>query len=119
MILSGCLNLVVASKSGAVIEERQSNASGTVYNGPESLHIVKNGILRYVNVDVATIEGVNMAKQFDPMGSGLVQAIMAPDIALVTENLLSSRRGLKAKAFGIFRHPIERASSLFHYLQTV
>ena len=62
---------------------------------------------------------MNRAKKLDPIGSGLAEVIVSPDLGLVTEHLLSSKRGVKARAFAIFRHPIERANSLFHYLQKV
>ena len=69
-------------------------------------------------MDVATIQGIQLAKPLDPIGSGLVDVVLAPDLDMFTEHLLSDRRNIYAKAFALFRHPVDRAVSLFHYLQS-
>lgn len=109
----------MASGSGAVLEKREVNANAATYNGTYSLRVVTNKAQteKFVNVDVTTISGIKRASQLDLIGSGLAQVIMAPDLEIVTEHLLSSRLDRSAKAFALFRHPIERAVSLFHYLQ--
>ena len=101
-------------------EQKEVESSGLAYSGPDSLRIMgQKGRRRYVNVDVTTRDGVNKAKKLDPIGSGLVEVVVTPIIRPVIEGLLSPRRGVKARLFGIFRHPVERAASLFYYLQTV
>ena len=70
-------------------------------------------------MDVASIEGIKKAKELDAIGSGFAEVIVSPDLVMVSEHLLSSKRGVKGRAFAIFRHPVERANSLFHYLQKV
>lgn len=112
-ILGGCLDLVLASELGAIVDQENIESKG---NG---LRIVKKGARRYLNIDVTTRDGIMKAKPLDPIGSGLADVIVTPSIDLVVENLLSARRGVKTRLFGIFRDPIKRAASLFYYLQTV
>ena len=116
-ILSSCLRLVVASTSGAVLERRKAEANGTDYSGHHPLRVVttEQGA-KFVNVDLTTEHGVKQAAELDLIGSGLADVILAPNLNLVTDNLLSSKLGRAAKAFAVFRHPIERAVSIFHYL---
>jgi len=103
--LDSCLSLVVVS-GGARNQD-----------GSDSLRIVNNGARRILNTDVTTMDGINKAVALDPLGSGLADVVVTPSIDLVVNNLLSTRRGVKARMFGVFRHPIDRAASLFHYLQ--
>ena len=105
--MNTCLSLVVVSGDGARIDQ----------DGSDSLHIVTKGVHRYLNVDVTNENGINKAMALDPLGSGLADVVVTPTIDLVVNNLLSTSRGVRARMFGVFRHPIDRAASLFHYLQ--
>ena len=68
---------------------------------------------------MATVRGIKVAQSLDPIGSGLVDVALAPDLDQFTEYLLDDRRGIRGKVFAVFRDPVKRAVSLFHYLQTV
>ena len=78
-----------------------------------------HGLSRRGGPDVATVEGIKVAKGLDPIGSGLVDVALAPDLDQFTEHLLDHRRGVQARMFAVFRDPVKRAASLFHYLQRV
>ena len=111
LILTKCLDLVAAAQTGAKVEKLRG------IKGPDALRVVatKNG--RFVNVNVNTEDGVREAAELDLIGSGLAEVVIAANIKSVAENLFSSRRGHTSKAFAIFRPPVERAVSLFYYLQ--
>jgi len=104
-----CLGLVIANKAEGKIDD-----DGALRNG---LGVVtsKRGA-RFVNVDITTLQGVKKAALQGLIASNLTDVIIAPSLNLVTDNLLSAKIGRTAKAFTLFRHPIERALSLFHYL---
>ena len=124
VVLARCLGLVVASESGPVIEASQRRDNVTAGGGgprvpPERLRVVQEGRQRFVNVDVTTKRGILEAKGLDPMGSGLVDVALAPELLPFVAHLLDGSRGVRGRAFALFRHPVERFASMFYYLQTV
>lgn len=68
----------------------------------------------YVNVDTSTPAGIERAKTLDLIGSGLAD-ITVSSLLYHATSLFSDRH--KGRLFTIFRHPVERAVSLFHYVQ--
>ena len=119
-ILAQCLGLVVASETGPVIEARRRNETGGSPRGPpDGLRVVRAGEQRFVNVDVTTKRGILEAKGLGPMDSGLVDVALAPEIMPFVTHLLDDSRGVRGRAFALFRHPVERFTSMFYYIQTV
>merc|ERR1712060_801869 len=86
-IVARCLGLVTASGSGSILEEEEAKKAGLSYAGPEALKVILSGNKRFVNVDVATVEGIMRAEKFDPIGSGLVDVALAPDLIVFIEHL--------------------------------
>eukprot|EP00977_Amphora_coffeiformis_P007065 scaffold1533_cov157-Amphora_coffeaeformis.AAC.6 len=103
--LLGCLGLTQASGLGE---------KGAL---PDSLRVVKvSSGAKYVNVNVATLPGISNARDLNLIGSGLADAVVTPLIARASKVLFSTERGHRARIFTIFRHPVERAESMFAYL---
>lgn len=68
----------------------------------------------YVNVDIATADGIERARRLDLASSGLADVIVST-LLYQAASLFSSQH--KGRLFTIVRHPVERAVSLFHYVQ--
>ena len=67
-----------------------------------------------MNVDTATPAGIERAKRLDLIGSGMAE-ITVSSLLYQASSLFSERH--KGRLFTIIRHPVERAVSLFHYVQ--
>jgi hypothetical protein len=91
---------------------------------PQKLSIVRVGgdaakgevSSRFVNVDTSTVEGLQRAKKLGLAQSGKVNAIYTPLIFDANDLFDDDHKG---RMFAIFRHPIDRAISIFRYLQYV
>jgi hypothetical protein len=88
---------------------------------------------KYVNVDVTTSEGIQRASQLGFASSQLADVIFTPLLLESAESLFvnngnsknnddsatstgtSSRKG---RMFALFRHPVQRVTSIFYYLQS-
>lgn len=70
----------------------------------------------YVNVDTTTRHGILRAQRLGLVPSGLAGMIVTSDIAFAVENLFDETH--KGRVLALFRHPIERITSKFYYLQT-
>eukprot|EP00547_Thalassionema_nitzschioides_P006684 CAMPEP_0194218594 /NCGR_PEP_ID=MMETSP0156-20130528/24105_1 /TAXON_ID=33649 /ORGANISM="Thalassionema nitzschioides, Strain L26-B" /LENGTH=288 /DNA_ID=CAMNT_0038948003 /DNA_START=344 /DNA_END=1207 /DNA_ORIENTATION=+ len=75
-----------------------------------------NGEL-YVNVDTTSKKGIRRAKK---LGLGehrlVVDVMMSPRIHLFSSSIFSSR--YKGRLFALFRNPVDRAVSMYHYLSS-
>ena len=71
---------------------------------------------KYVNVDVTTTEGIIQASQRGFATSNLADIIFTPLLLEASELLLNGDTN-KGRMFALFRHPIERLTSIFYYLQ--
>jgi len=70
---------------------------------------------KYVNVDITTPEGILRASQRGFASSSLADVAFTPLLTESAEFLLRENSG---RMFAVFRHPVERVVSIFHYLQT-
>lgn len=68
----------------------------------------------FVNVDTTTIEGIERANNLNLVGSELAEVIVIQHLYEAERLFDPSHRG---RLFAVFRHPIERAISMFYYLQ--
>lgn len=104
-IFSTCLNFRVAAEIG-VLEGHDQD---------ETLKVVTlNEGLRYVNVDTTTSLGIQRAKQLNLVPSGLADVIVSP---LFHDLLALFDHKHRGRMFTVLRHPIDRAVSMFFYLQ--
>jgi len=68
----------------------------------------------FINVDTTTVAGIERAKQLGLAESGLADSIVTGFI-FEAETLFSP--DARGRLFTVFRHPVDRAVSLFYYLQ--
>jgi len=73
-----------------------------------------NGTVKFINVDVYTKEGIEKAKQLGLASSGLVD-VVSSRLLLETSTMFTADHF--GRLFTIFRHPIHRAVSTFHFVQ--
>ena len=104
-ILVDCLQLTVASNSG-VFEGHGDDVELQV------VHFDRR--YNYVNVDLSTFEGIERAKKLSMVSSGIANVAVS---SLLYEAATMFSQINKGRLFALFRHPVERAVSLFHYLQ--
>jgi hypothetical protein len=70
----------------------------------------------FVNVDTTTVEGLKRAKRLGLAQSGLADTIVTTYVHELHDLFDKQHRG---RLFAMFRHPVDRAVSLFHYLKYV
>jgi hypothetical protein len=104
-IMTHCLNLVTASNIG-ITEGRGElpNLQVNVYRDQG----------KYVNVDTSSTAGIERARGLSLAKSGLADVITSHRFLEAAHLFDSTYRG---RAFGVFRHPVQRAVSMFYYLQ--
>ena len=102
-VLGACYRFVMATNVGILNGHDNDNQLGVFYR--------RAG--RYVNVDTTTVPGIERASALGFAGSGLADAVVTsyPFNANILFNAESQGR-----LFTVFRHPIERAVSMFNYL---
>lgn len=86
---------------------------------PQEINVVKIqglGDAQFVNVDTTTTNGIYRARDLGLGSSGLVGLIITPFV-LETSTLFGPTTHRKGRLFATFRHPLDRAVSMFKYLQ--
>ena len=104
-IMGGCLGLTLASDAGG----REGHGQDEVIK-----EVVFPNKVKYVNVDTSTVPGIERAKSLDMAESGLADAVVT-SLLYDGASLFDGKN--RARMFTIFRHPVDRAVSLFHFLQ--
>ena len=69
---------------------------------------------KYVNCDTSTVAGIDMARSMGLVESNMAEVIVTQYLYQAASLFNTNQRG---RLFTIFRDPIERAVSMFHYLQ--
>mmetsp|Transcript_15530 Transcript_15530/g.22709 ORF Transcript_15530/g.22709 Transcript_15530/m.22709 type:complete len:358 (-) Transcript_15530:622-1695(-) len=105
----GCMGLTAASETGIIDGHDKDETIQVWQRGNE-----KFPGLKLVNVDTSTREGIARAKKLGLAQSGLADIVFAP---LPSYALTMFDPDHKARFFALFRHPIERAVSMFYYRQ--
>jgi hypothetical protein len=70
----------------------------------------------YVNVDTTTIQGIRRAMQLGLADSRLAEVMTSPELHLFASSIFN--RAQKGRMFALFRDPINRAVSMYHYLSS-
>jgi hypothetical protein len=112
-IIGSCFRMVMASEFGvtdghntdleiAVVYPKVLGGTGVEERSP------------FVNVDVTTATGIERAVRMGFAESGLAGLVASP--LLYEANKLFARNN-QGRLFAIFRHPVDRAVSMFYYIQ--
>lgn len=67
-----------------------------------------------MNVDTSTHQGIARAKNLNLVSSGLADVVISPLLHEASTLFTPTRRG---RMFTVVRHPVERAASLFYFIQ--
>jgi len=70
---------------------------------------------KFVNVDLSVDVGIDRAARLDLAGSRLADVIISPDLPQAAKVFTDRNKG---RMFAIFRHPVDRAVSMYYYLST-
>ena len=103
-VAGSCHRLVTASNIG----------TRDGHENDENLQIVRPGGSMFVNINTHTVEGIQHAKDIGFPSSGMAEIIVS-NFVHAADALGSTSHMLRF--FGVFRHPIERAISMFYYIQ--
>lgn len=107
-LVAFCLGVVTASEVGVVDGHDQD----------DELQLISRDGCRgsmFVNVDTTSIEGIDRASELGFAGSGLAEMVITSFVPQASNALFNEDN--RASVFSLFRHPVERAVSLFYYLQ--
>ena len=67
-----------------------------------------------MNVDTSTHQGIDRAKRLNLVSAGLADVVISPLLHKASTLFTSTQRG---RMFTIIRHPVDRAASLFYFIQ--
>ena len=111
--IGGCHRFVMATEFGITDGHGQEAEVAVVY--PRIPH-VGDDIDRspFVNVDVTTVEGIGRAKAMGFAEAGLAEVVVSPYVYETNDLFTPTSKG---RLFAIFRHPVDRAISMFYYIQ--
>ena len=104
-ILGGCLKLTIASDAGG----RQGHDQDEMLKEVEFPSQIK-----YVNVDTSNGPGIERAKSLGLAQSGMADVLIT---TLLYDGASVFDPNHRARLFTMFRHPVHRANSLFHFIQ--
>ena len=104
-ILGGCLKLTIASDAGG----RQDHDKDEMLKEVEFPSKIK-----YVNVDTSNGPGIQRAKSLGLAESGMADVFIT---SLLYDGASVFDENHRARLFTMFRHPVHRAVSLFHFIQ--
>jgi len=104
-IMGTCHRFTQASEAGIVDGHDQDTVIAVVRPG---------NLSPFVNVDTTKIPGIERAKSLGLAESNLADFIVSPHIRELEQIFTPKARG---RLFGIFRHPVDRAVSMFYYTQ--
>ena len=103
-LLSHCLGQTLAAEVGEL----------NGHENDEEVKVVSFAEHNYTNVNVATPEGISRALNLGLVPSHLSDTIVSSHVDLIPSLFNANDKG---KAFVMMRHPCDRATSMFYFLQ--
>jgi hypothetical protein len=101
-IVGHCFKLTIASEAGADATSNELTVITDLEGG------------KYINVNVATVKGIERAKQLNLAASPQLDLIATPFFFEASKQLFSNEH--KGRAFTMLRHPIDRSASMYYFL---
>lgn len=108
-IASHCYGLTLASEVGPFIDPVAATQDQLI------TVIDVNTNAKFVNVDTTSLEGIERARAFNLASYDELDLIVTPYIFLASDAFFNSVN--RGRTFVLFRHPIERAVSMYYYLR--
>jgi len=111
--LGGCHRFIQATEFGITDGHDQDTEVAIVYPkipgvGPEMDRSP------FVNIDSTTVAGIQRAKDMGFADAGLADVVVSPFVYEMNDLFTDTAKG---RFFSVFRHPIDRAISMFYYIQ--
>jgi hypothetical protein len=89
--------------------------ANTAMSLPQTLEVIHfSSKVSYVNVDTSTHQGIDRAKRLNLVSAGLADVVISPLLHKASTLFNPYQRG---RMFTIIRHPVDRAASLFYFIQ--
>lgn len=111
--VGGCHRFVMATEFGITDGHNQDTEVAIVYPRiPGASAVVDRS--PFVNVDVTTTDGIARAKSMGFADAGLADVVVSPFVYETNDLFTSTAKG---RMFTVFRHPVDRAISMFYYIQ--
>jgi len=110
-VMGTCHRFIMASEAGVTDGHIEDTEVAVVY---PRVGVEGAALSPFINVDTTTVAGIQRAKEMGFADSGLGDAVVTPFIYESNDLFTQTAMG---RLFCVFRHPIDRAISLFYYLQ--
>jgi hypothetical protein len=110
--LGGCHRFVQATEFGVTDGHIEDTVIAVVY--PKVPGGADTDRSPFVNIDSSTVAGIQRAKSLGFADSQLADIVVSPFVFECNDLFTQTARG---RLFSVFRHPIERAISMFYYIQ--
>ena len=109
--IGSCHRFTMATEHGVTDGHDQDTEIAVVYpaGGPPG-----SDRSPFVNVDTTTVAGIQRAKEMGFADAGLADAVVTGFLYEANDLFTPTAKG---RMFTVFRHPIERAISMFYYIQ--
>ena len=110
--IGSCHRFTMATEFGVTDGHDQDTEIAVVYpvSGPPG----SGDRSPFVNVDTTTVAGIQRAKEMGFADAGLADAVVTGFLYEANDLFTPTAKG---RMFTVFRHPIERAISMFYYIQ--
>jgi len=110
--MGGCHRFVQATEFGVTDGHGAETEVAIVY--PAVPGVADTDRSPFVNIDSTTVAGIARAKQMGFADANLAQLVVSPFVFETNDLFTPTAKG---RLFSVFRHPIERAVSMFYYIQ--
>ena len=108
--MGGCHRFVQATEFGVTDGHDADTEVAIVY--PSVPGVPDTDRSPFVNIDSTTVEGIKRAREMGFADAQLADVVVSPYV-FETNDLFT--KTAKGRLFSVFRHPIERAVSMFYY----
>ena len=112
-IIGSCFRMVMATEFGATDGHIDDKKISVVFPRVPGLTDIEERS-PFVNVDVTTVAGIEKAAEMGFADSGLAGCVVSPFLFEANHLFTDTAQG---RLFAVFRHPVDRAVSMFYYLQ--
>jgi hypothetical protein len=112
-IIGSCFRMVMATEFGVTDGHIDDETIDVVFPKVPGLSDIEERS-PFVNVDVTTVAGIERAAAMGFADSGLAGCVVSPFLFEANHLFTETAQG---RLFAVFRHPVDRAVSMFYYLQ--
>ena len=108
--MGGCHRFVQATEFGVTDGHINDPEVAIVY--PAVPGVADTDRSPFVNIDSTTVAGIQRAKELGFADAQLAQVVVSPFVFETNDLFTQTAKG---RLFSVFRHPIDRAISMFYY----